>query len=96
MTLTASRSVDLLVGAQTRRGSIPASTEHEVYQFGWLRDGSWCAYALDVAGRDEQAAAWHRWVARTLLDLEARFDQACEAVRHGVVTGAVSTPSSGR
>jgi GH15 family glucan-1,4-alpha-glucosidase len=93
MTLTASRSVDLLVGAQTRWGSIPASTEHEVYQFGWLRDGSWCAYALDVAGRDEQAAAWHRWVARTLLDLEARFDQACEAVRHGVVTGAVMMPA---
>lgn len=64
-----------------------------MYQFGWLRDGSWCAYALDVAGRDEQAAAWHRWVARTLLDLEARFDQACEAVRHGVVTGAVMMPA---
>jgi len=37
-----------------------------VYQFGWLRDGSWCAYALDVAGHHEQAGAWHRWVARTL------------------------------
>ncbi|HEY5181334.1 MAG TPA: glycoside hydrolase family 15 protein [Dermatophilaceae bacterium] len=93
MTLTASRSVDLLVGAQTRWGSIPASTEHEVYQFGWLRDGSWCAYALDVAGHHEQAGAWHRWVARTLLDHDARFDQACEAVRHGAVTGAVMMPA---
>ena len=57
MTLTASRSVELLVAAQTRWGSVPASTEHKVYQFGWLRDGSWCAYAFDVAGHHEQAQA---------------------------------------
>jgi GH15 family glucan-1,4-alpha-glucosidase len=93
MTLTASRSVELLVAAQTRWGSIPASTEHKVYQFGWLRDGSWCAYALDVAGHHEQAQAWHQWVARTLLEHEARFDEACEAVRTDAVTGAVMMPA---
>jgi GH15 family glucan-1,4-alpha-glucosidase len=93
MTLTASRSVELLVAAQTRWGSIPASTEHEVYQFGWLRDGSWCAYALDVAGHHEPAQAWHQWVARTLLDHEARFGEACEAVRSDRVTGAVMMPA---
>ena len=49
--LTLQRSIDLLAGAQTPQGAIPASTVHELYQYGWLRDGSWCAYALDRAGR---------------------------------------------
>jgi GH15 family glucan-1,4-alpha-glucosidase len=91
--LTARRSIELLLDAQTQWGSIPASTEHEVYQYGWLRDGSWCAYALDIAGHHEEAGAWHRWVARTVLDHKTRFEQASAAVRDDAVNGAVMMPA---
>lgn len=93
MTLTVRGSVDLLARAQTLWGSIPASTEHDVYRYGWLRDGSWCAYALQRAGRTDAAAAWHQWVARTLLAHEHRVDEALEAARSGKVNGAVMMPA---
>ena len=84
-------SVELLAAAQTAAGAIPASTVHDVYRYGWLRDGSWCA--LDRAGRTEAASAWHHWVARTLLVHENRFDQALAAVRAGTVNGRVMMPA---
>ena len=91
--LTVQRSIDLLAGSQTPQGAIPASTVHELYQYGWLRDGSWCAYALDRAGRTPAAAAWHHWVAATLLRHEHRVDQALAAVRTNTVNGAVMMPA---
>ena len=79
MTLRAADSVSLLLAAQTDGGAIPASTAHEIYRYGWLRDGSWCAYALDRAGQMDAAEAWHQWVARTLLIHEHRIREAIAA-----------------
>jgi GH15 family glucan-1,4-alpha-glucosidase len=86
-------SVELLAGAQTAGGSIPASTVHEIYQYGWLRDGSWCAYALDRAGKPAATAAWHHWVATTLLAHEHRVDEAIAAVAADKVDGQVMMPA---
>ena len=86
-------SVELLAGAQTSDGAIPASTVHEVYRYGWLRDGSWCAYALERAGRPEATAAWHHWVATTLLAHEDRVEEALAAVAAGRVDGLVMMPA---
>ncbi len=93
MTLTASTSVQLLLDAQTEQGAIPASTVHDVYRYGWLRDGSWCAYALQRAGHTEAVAAWHHWVARTLLAHEHRIAEALQAVAAGRVDGQVMMPA---
>lgn len=86
-------SVELLAGAQTSVGAIPASTVHEIYQYGWLRDGSWCAYALEQAGKPAATAAWHHWVATTLLAHEHRVDEALAAVAAGTVDGQVMMPA---
>ncbi|HET9872272.1 MAG TPA: glycoside hydrolase family 15 protein [Propionibacteriaceae bacterium] len=93
MTSSLTSSVDLLASAQSSSGAIPASTVHDIYQYGWLRDGSWCAYALDRAGRTSAVSGWHHWVARTLLAHEHRFDQALAAVRAGTVNGQVMMPA---
>ena len=93
VTLTLAGSVELLASAQTDAGAIPASTVHDVYQYGWLRDGSWCAYALQRAGRKDEVAAWHHWVARTLLAHEDRFEEALAALRAGPVDGRVMMPA---
>ena len=58
-TVTAAISTAVLIGAQTPDGAFPAGTAHDVYRYAWLRDGSWCAYALDRVGRRDAAAAWH-------------------------------------
>jgi isomaltose glucohydrolase len=91
--LTAADSVELLLAAQKATGAIPASTVHEIYQYGWLRDGSWCAHALDRAGHAEAAAAWHHWVARTLLAHEHRFHDALQAIRTGTVNSRAMMPA---
>jgi GH15 family glucan-1,4-alpha-glucosidase len=91
--LTVQGSLELLADSQTPAGAIPASTVHEVYRYAWLRDGSWCAYALDRSGNRSAAAAWHRWVASTLLAHEHRVDEALAAVRAGAVNGPVMMPA---
>jgi GH15 family glucan-1,4-alpha-glucosidase len=68
---------------------LPASTVHDVYRYGWLWDGSWCAFALHHAGLVDAAARWHRWVARTLLAHEHRVDEEIWALRAGAVDGRV-------
>ena len=93
MTLSAADSVSLLLAAQTDGGAFPASTAHEIYHYGWLRDGSWCAYALGRAGHTDAAEAWHQWVARTLLIYEHRIREAIAAVHEGTVTGRMMMPA---
>lgn len=91
--LTAQLSIDLIAGSQTVAGAYPASPAHEVYRHGWLRDGSWCAYAMDRAGKPASAAAWHRWVANTLLRQEHRVDEALAAVQAGTIDGRTMLPA---
>lgn len=86
-------SLDVLVDAQAPNGAIPASTVHEVYRYGWWRDGSWCAYAMDRGGRADAAARWHHWVAVTLLSHAHRVDEALDAVNAGKVDGRVMMPA---
>ena len=93
MALSAQQSIDLIRDAQTAGGAVPASTVHDLYRYGWLRDGSWCAYALDRAGCAETAAAWHRWVARTVLAHRSRVDEALAAVAKDTVNGKVMMPA---
>lgn len=61
------RSVEVLIAGQDESGGFLASPTFPVYRFAWLRDGSFCAHALDVVGRGDRAALFHRWVARTVL-----------------------------
>jgi GH15 family glucan-1,4-alpha-glucosidase len=93
VTLRAADSVSLLLAAQTDGGAFPASTAHEIYHYGWLRDGSWCAYALDRARQTDAAEAWHQWVARTVLIHEHRIREAIAAVHEGTVTGRMMMPA---
>ena len=79
--LTAEVSVELLAGAQTPDGAFPASPAHDVYRYAWVRDGSWCAHAMDRAGRrassrDGARRSRPRSVPRQ-PDLESPNDSAC-------------------
>ena len=60
------RSIEVLKAGQAPSGAFVASPEFDVYRYAWLRDGAFCAYALDVAGEREAAARWHEWVASSI------------------------------
>jgi isomaltose glucohydrolase len=62
----AERSLRVLQDGQSRTGAFVASPSFRVYDFGWLRDGAFCAHALDTVGERAAAAAFHRWAAETI------------------------------
>ncbi len=56
------RSVQSILHNQEANGAIIASPDFAQYHYCWLRDGSFCAYALDLAGEHEASARYHSWV----------------------------------
>jgi GH15 family glucan-1,4-alpha-glucosidase len=60
-------SLDVIAGGQAPTGAYVAAPNYATYAYAWLRDGAFCAYAMDVRGRDRSAAAFHRFIASTLL-----------------------------
>ena len=93
VSLSRSLSVELIAESQAASGAYPASPLHEVYRYGWLRDGSWCAHAMDRVGNHSSAVAFHRWVADVVVRHEHRVAEAVEAVRNGTVDGRVMLPA---
>ncbi|HEY1626667.1 MAG TPA: glycoside hydrolase family 15 protein [Streptosporangiaceae bacterium] len=71
-----SKSVSAMLSHQSPHGSFVASPDFGQYQYCWLRDGSFTAYALDVAGQTNAAADYHRWVARALAPLHRAMADA--------------------
>jgi GH15 family glucan-1,4-alpha-glucosidase len=57
-------SVAAILRNQEPNGAIVASRDFATYNYCWLRDGSFIAYALDRAGEHEAAGRFHAWVAR--------------------------------
>jgi GH15 family glucan-1,4-alpha-glucosidase len=60
------RSADVLQEGQADSGAYVACVDFHVYRFGWLRDGSFCAYAMDLLGARQSSARFHAWVASCL------------------------------
>jgi isomaltose glucohydrolase len=62
----ARRSVEVLKDGQAPSGAFIASPNFPTYHYAWLRDGAFCAHALDLAGERASAEAFHGWVARSI------------------------------
>ena len=60
-------SVEVLLGGQSDSGAFIACANFPSYRYAWLRDGAYCARALDVVGHHQAAGRFHRWVERTVL-----------------------------
>jgi isomaltose glucohydrolase len=72
-------SLEALRRGQTPTGGFVAGPSFPTYQYVWLRDGSFCAHAMDRYGRPESAAAFHGFVARALLRDPTRVRRAISA-----------------
>lgn len=62
-------SLEVIARAQTPAGGLLAALDYPTYRYVWVRDGSFIAEAARVAGRGDLAAAFHAFVARSVLDL---------------------------
>ena len=62
------------------------------YRYAWLRDGAFCAYALDVVGEHDAAAAFHRWAASTIEAHRRLVGRAVEKCMHGEPVAPAGSP----
>jgi GH15 family glucan-1,4-alpha-glucosidase len=86
----AQRSLEVLHAGQAPSGAFVASPAFDVYRYAWLRDGAFCAHALDVVGEHETAARWHEWVSAS-VEAHRPF---IEAATRRVVDGETPPPSA--
>jgi isomaltose glucohydrolase len=77
------RSIAVLKDGQAPSGAFIASPAFTVYRYAWLRDGAFCAHALDVVGEHDAAAAWHRWVIRSVEGHRKMIESATRRVAGG-------------
>lgn len=73
-----------ILKAQHPNGAYPASAGFSQYNLCWLRDGSFIAHAVDLAGHHESAGRFHGWVARCLTRQAPAVAALIERRRAGV------------
>lgn len=62
------RSIEIILENQSPNGAYIASPNFPTYHYCWFRDGSFTAYAMDLAGQHESAHRFHEWVAARIHD----------------------------
>ncbi|HEV8687791.1 MAG TPA: glycoside hydrolase family 15 protein [Gaiellaceae bacterium] len=85
-------SVQVLRDGQAPSGAFVAAPSFAVYGFAWLRDGAFCAHAMDVAGEGARARAFHEWAAEAIERQRPRIAAAVGAVRDGGIDPARDGP----
>jgi isomaltose glucohydrolase len=86
------RSLEVLKAGQASSGALIASPDFRVYRYAWLRDGAFCAHALDLAGEPDRARAWHNWVARSVEAHRSLIEHAIERVQADDAPSAEQMP----
>ncbi len=76
-------SVQSILRNQEPNGAIVASPDFEQYGFCWLRDGSFSALALDLAGEHDAAARYHSWVNSAVTAIAGVIDDAVASYQRG-------------
>lgn len=79
------RSIEVLKAGQSPSGALIASPDFGVYRFAWLRDGAFCAHALEVAGERDAASAWHEWALRSIEGHRTLFENIIDRVEGGEI-----------
>ncbi len=88
----ARRSVEVLREGQARSGAFVASPSFPTYRYAWLRDGAFCAHALDLVGEAGAAAAFHAWAARSIEAHRPLIESAVARVDAGESPPAEEMP----
>ncbi|MGP8209673.1 MAG: glycoside hydrolase family 15 protein [Acidimicrobiales bacterium] len=71
-------SVATMLKNQSSSGAFIASPDFAEYQYCWLRDGSFTAYALDCAGEHEASRAFHEWSAAAIEGIAPAIEHALD------------------
>jgi GH15 family glucan-1,4-alpha-glucosidase len=77
------RSIEIILENQSESGAYIACPNFPTYHYCWFRDGSFIAYAMDVAGKHESAHRFHRWVAERISERKDLVRMALIKARSG-------------
>lgn len=77
------RSIQIILENQSEDGGYIASPNFPTYHYCWFRDGSFIAYAMDLAGENESAHRFHQWVAERVNERKDLVYMALAKVRRG-------------
>ena len=80
-------SVRAMLASQRPNGALIASPDFAQYQYCWLRDGAFIAYALDRAGEHDSSDRFHRWCASSVDNIAPLMEAAVERARLGKPDG---------
>lgn len=81
--VVARRSIAVLEEGQARSGAFVASPSFPVYRYAWLRDGAFCAHALELVGKPDAARAFHDWVAQSVELHRGMVESAIARIEDG-------------
>lgn len=76
-------SIRVLTDGQASTGAFIASPNFPQYSFAWLRDGSYCALAMDAVGETTSSGAFHSWAARVIERQRGRILDIVRRLRAG-------------
>lgn len=77
------RSLQIILENQAASGGYIASPNFPTYRYCWFRDGSFIAYAMDLAGEHESAHRYHTWVAERVNERKDRVQAGLIKARSG-------------
>ncbi len=77
------RSIKIILENQSPSGGYIASPNFPTYHYCWFRDGSFIAYAMDLAGEHESAHRFHQWVAERVNERKDLVRASIIKVRSG-------------
>lgn len=77
------RSIEIILENQSPSGGYIASPNFPTYHYCWFRDGSFIAYAMDIAGEHESAHRFHQWVAERVNERNDLVRASIVKVRSG-------------
>lgn len=86
------RSVEVLRQGQSPSGAFVASPTFPVYRYAWLRDGAFCAHALDAVGDHDASAAFHDWVATSVEGHRPLIETAIARISAGEIPPPEAMP----
>lgn len=67
------KSIAIILNNQDQHGGYIACPTFKQYQYYWFRDGSFIAYAMDIAGQTHSAERFHTWAINTILKNKTKF-----------------------
>jgi len=79
------KSIEIILQGQSPSGAYIASPNFDSYKYSWLRDGAFCAKAMDAVGETESARRFHRWVESTLLGQKLHAETLIQRLDAGEV-----------